>query len=280
MISAPLPRGGAPPRALCTSLVLLAAPLGAQATTTEPAPPGVLIGRDAVVGGSFAAGTIVAHTLDRRLAERLQRPAVQANRSLGRTATIFRLAAEPGTIVVLPALWGAGRLFDRPTLADVGLHGSEAIVVAVVGVNVVKVLVGRARPDVNVHDPADIGFGRGLTRGDEYRSFPSGHTATAFAVASALTSEIMRRSPDARWAGGVPLYAAATMVGWSRMYDNRHWASDAVAGAGLGTVAGLAVVRFHHTRTDDRVDRWFLGASLRPGHVVTPIVARERRSRR
>jgi membrane-associated phospholipid phosphatase len=251
--------------------LLTLAPLGAQ-TVTASSRPAVLGGGDAVVAGSFAGGALVAHTLDRRLAERLQRPETQENRALHRTATAFRLAAEPGVIIALPAAWAVGRIFDRSTLADVGLHGSESVVAAIVGVNVAKMLVGRARPAVDVHDPNSIGFLRGITRGEEYRAFPSGHTATAFAAASALTAEVMRRDPDARWAAGVPLYAAASLVGWSRMYDNRHWASDVVAGAGFGTVAGLAVVRYQHTRPGNRVDRWFLGASVGAQGVV-PIVA-------
>jgi membrane-associated phospholipid phosphatase len=265
-----------------TAATLLAAPLGAPLaaqTIADSTPPPVLGGRDAVVAASFAGGALVAHTLDRRLAERLQRPSVQANRALARTATGFRLAAEPGTIIAFPAAWALGRLLDRSTLADVGLHGAESIVVSVVGVNVVKMLVGRARPAVSVETPNDIGLLRGITRGEEYRAFPSGHTATAFAAATALTAEVIRREPDARWVAGVPLYAAASLVGWSRMYDNRHWASDVVAGAGFGTVAGLAVVRYHHTRQGDRVDRWFLGASVDATRGIVPIVLPLRRGR-
>jgi membrane-associated phospholipid phosphatase len=255
--------------ALCATLV--AAPPSRAQTAPDSAPPAILGGRDAVVGGSFAAGALVAHAFDQPLAERLQRPATQESRALHRTATTFRLAAQPGAIVVFPLLWGAGRVFDRPTMADVGLHTTESMVAATVGVTVVKMLVGRARPSVSVEHPNDVGFGRGFTRGEEYRSFPSGHTATAFAVASALTAEVMRRDPGSRWAAGVPLYAAASMVGWSRMYDDRHWASDVVAGAGFGTVAGFAVVRYHHARASTRTDRWLLGTSIGP-HGVVPIV--------
>lgn len=254
-------------RPFAAAILLLAAPLHAQ--TVDPPP--VLGARDAVLGGAFALGALGALALDRPLAERLQRPAGQRNRALARTATAFRLLAQPGVIVALPATWAIGRLADDRGVADVGLHGSEAVLAAVVTTNVVKMLVGRARPAVDTDDPTNVGFLRGFTRGEEYRSFPSGHTTTAFAAASALTAETIRRHPDARWAAGVPLYAAATLVGWSRMYDNRHWASDVVAGAGIGTIAGAAVVRFHHARPDNRTDRWFLGAS-RSGGRWMPVM--------
>ena len=54
------------------------------------------------------------------------------------------------------------------------------------------------------------------------------------------------------------------MVGLSRMYDNQHWASDVVFGAGLGTIAGLTVVRYTHDHARNRVDRWLLSGTITP----------------
>jgi hypothetical protein len=48
------------------------------------------------------------------------------------------------------------------------------------------------------------------------------------------------------------------------MYNNRHWASDVIIGAAIGTFAGLKVVRFNGTHTGNRVDRFFLTGSLVP----------------
>src|SRR5207237_4425358 len=127
-------------------------------------------------------------SLDRALAERLQRPAVQQNRGLAHTATAFRLAAQPGVLIALPATWVVGRLTGSRGTAEVGLHGSEAVGIALAATAVVKNVVGRARPAVNVHDPTSVGLLRGFTSGEEYRSFPSGHTTLAFAAASALTA--------------------------------------------------------------------------------------------
>ncbi|WP_236652769.1 phosphatase PAP2 family protein [Chitinophaga vietnamensis] len=69
-----------------------------------------------------------------------------------------------------------------------------------------------------------------------YLSFPSGHTATAFAAAEFLRQEYKDVSP---WYG-VAGYAAATATGALRMYNNRHWLSDVVAGAGLGILCTKA----------------------------------------
>lgn len=66
--------------------------------------------------------------------------------------------------------------------------------------------------------------------GSDYYSFPSGHTATAFAAAEWLRNEYWQHSP---WIG-IAGYAAATATGVLRVYNNRHWISDVIAGAGFG----------------------------------------------
>ena len=59
-------------------------------------------------------------------------------------------------------------------------------------------------------------------------SFPSGHTSSAFAVAGSMAYSY-------GWKGGVPAYLAASAIGLSRIKQNRHWASDVIGGAFLGT---------------------------------------------
>ncbi len=66
--------------------------------------------------------------------------------------------------------------------------------------------------------------------GSAYTSFPSGHTAEAFANAEFLRQEYKDVSP---WYG-VAGYAMAATTGYLRMYNNKHWLSDIVAGAGVG----------------------------------------------
>lgn len=61
-------------------------------------------------------------------------------------------------------------------------------------------------------------------------SFPSGHTAEAFASAEFLRQEYKDISP---WYG-IAGYAVAATTGYLRMYNNKHWLSDVVAGAGIG----------------------------------------------
>ncbi len=246
---------------------------GAQSPAVVRPAPVVTVG-DGVVAGSFTAGAFAALAVDRRLAHWTQRPELQRDRGLRRSSAALRLAAQPGLAVALPIVYGVARLRDDRTTASTALHAGEAVVIGSVVTTAIKLTVGRARPAVSIDDPHTMRSLRGSWRSGEFRSFPSGHTTIAFAVASAITAEQTRRRPNDRWSSGVPLYGLASLVGLSRMYDNRHWASDVVAGAGIGTLAGVTVVRFNRTRPDNRVDRWLLGVSLGGDGRAVPLVAR------
>ncbi|MGW8287522.1 MAG: phosphatase PAP2 family protein [Desulfobulbales bacterium] len=65
--------------------------------------------------------------------------------------------------------------------------------------------------------------------GDSH-SFPSGHTSMAFSGASFL----QRRYG---WKYGIPAYAAASFVGWSRIESDNHYLKDVLAGAALGIIS-------------------------------------------
>jgi hypothetical protein len=68
---------------------------------------------------------------------------------------------------------------------------------------------------------------------NRYESFPSGHTATAFATATSLTYAY-------GWKAAVIAYPVAAFVGLSRLSDDMHWGSDVLAGAFVGFIVGRA----------------------------------------
>lgn len=228
--------------------------------------------RDAILAGAFALTARLVHPLDEHYRDRLQDSSTQSNRKLQALATFVRTTATPGSYVIGTTMYALGRLAKNEKLASLGLHGTEALLVGEGVADVVKMVVGRQRPSVEPGNPNSYRFMRGLRGGDAYRSFPSGHTVSAFAAAAAVTAETSRNAPNTRWIVGPVLYSGAALVGISRMYNNRHWASDIIVGAGIGTFAGLKVVRFNDSHSGNRVDRFFLTGSLIPapdgGHTL------------
>lgn len=69
--------------------------------------------------------------------------------------------------------------------------------------------------------------------GSNNKSFPSGHTATAFMTATMLSKEYGHISP---WVS-VGAYSVATATGLMRMANNKHWLSDVMVGAGIGIIS-------------------------------------------
>lgn len=93
--------------------------------------------------------------------------------------------------------------------------------------------------------------------GSTYNSFPSGHTATSFMGAMFMWEEYKDVSP---WYG-IAGFAVAATTGTLRMYNNRHWFSDVVAGAGLGILSTKAAYWIY-----PKLDKAFKGKST----VVMP----------
>jgi membrane-associated phospholipid phosphatase len=180
------------------------------------------------------------------------RHAVQSHRtaSADRLAETVRHFGQPevyGTVTA--GLLVAGSVAHNPRLTRMGAHLAGALAVAAGVSNGVKLVTGRSRPDNPAIDGDADDFG--LFSGQA--SWPSGHTAMAFAFATALGDEI--HEPVARYG----LLAAATAVGWSRINDNRHWLSDVAAGA----LVGIASAKLAS-------GRWRIFNIRPPGLVATP----------
>ena len=121
------------------------------------------------------------------------------------------------------ALLAAGR---RSTAAVPGLSMLLASAVHVTS----SALVGRPRPDVErlgTHQPTS--------------SFPSGHVGAMTALAVALGSAGRHLPRPARAALGAALAGHLALLGWSRLYNGQHYASDVVAGYVNGAVCGWLV---------------------------------------
>lgn len=220
--------------------------------------------RDAALAAGFAGLTVAMFPVDRHVAQELRDPDTQANRFLDKAATGFEVFTSPGAYFIGAGLYTVGRITHHADLADLGWHGTESILLATVVTNALKMTLGRARPFASADTmPHDFKLGGGFGNSSR-QSFPSGHTTTAFAAAASVTSELHRTHPGSTWIVAPLLYGGATMVGLSRMYHDKHWASDVVLGAAIGTFSGLKVVRYSHTHPDNKLDHFMLRTAIAP----------------
>jgi PAP2 superfamily len=162
---------------------------------------------------------------------------VRAQAQEHRGATSNSLASVGNTLgewtVVVPALGAgylAGEIAGSSDFKRVMLHAGAAAALATGISSGLKYSIGRMRPDV-AGGPTQFQPFSGSN------SFPSGHTAVAFALATSIADET-----DDSWSD-YAVYGAASLTALSRINDNRHWASDVLVGALIGHLSGRWVSR-------------------------------------
>lgn len=248
------------PRALVLCMTFSVAASAQTADTLNASTP-LFTSRDALLLGTFALGAAAAAPADKYFARELRKPARQSSALLRNAATGFRILGHPGALITGASLYLIGRIDGQRRVQDLGLHSVEAIVIASTLTGAIKTVAGRARPKVDIDNSTNFAFFRGFGN-DDYRSFPSGHTTLAFALASIVSSETLRWRSGSRWVVGPVMYGSATLAGISRVYDNEHWVSDVVAGAAIGTLTGLKVFRYQHSHPGNTLDKTFLRAGI------------------
>jgi hypothetical protein len=222
--------------------------------------------RDLVYTGAAVAASGVVSIFDKRIAHYVQGPSVQGSSSRHDVVNGLTHVNETTLTAASIIVYGVGRLSHSNTIADVAAHTGESVVLTSVISQIIRGPLGRERPSVSPDDQYKFDVGKGFSNFDN-RAFPSLHSATAFAAASALVGEVHERNPTASWYAAPILYAAAAVPGLTRMYLNQHWASDIVSGAFVGTLIGSRVVHYAHTHHRTKLDRVLLGTSIMPdGH--------------
>ncbi len=130
-----------------------------------------------------------------------------------------------GCATIMAALGGGpGRRAALLGVVSVGLSSAVSNLVA-------KPLWARRRPE----RPATVVTMHRWVQMPTSQSMPSGHSASAFAFATAVGYALPALS--------VPLHAAATAVAYSRVHTGVHYPADAIAGSVIGTSVAAVVCR-------------------------------------
>lgn len=162
------------------------------------------------------------------------------------------LGAYGPYLIVLAALYPVLRfLLRRGTSAKRALFIFTAIVISGSAVDLIKPVAARWRPAALFAEPSRYGFEL-FELGSVHYSFPSGHAATASAVACALS--LLYPRLRALWIG------IAALVASSRVIVGEHYPGDVLAGAWFGIVMTLALGR----------TAWFRDARASPPGATEP----------
>jgi membrane-associated phospholipid phosphatase len=154
---------------------------------------------------------------------------------------------SPSYIVpTVGAFYLYGYLADDHKARRTSLLALESFAISGVMVSGLKMLAERHRP--NTGDSPTTWDGPSLSFKDF--SFCSGHTASAFSIATVFADQY-KDNPF------IPpiAYGLATLTGLSRIYSNAHWASDAFFGGALGYFVSKAVLRLHKQDKNQQASR-------------------------
>ena len=136
--------------------------------------------------------------------------------------------------ILFGATWFAAKLRDNEEAFEEAAMMRRAFVLQVYGTEVMKVAFRRERPGPGV-PPDNWSDGHSL-------SFPSGHTAAAFAIGTVFAES---GDDEHRRLRRVIGYGVGAVVGYQRVNHDSHWFSDTVAGTALGIATAKFVMRRH-----------------------------------
>ena len=159
---------------------------------------------------------------------------------------IANYLGDPVAVLASTAIFGLTLLTPASKLQDAAYTSLQASVYAGLMTYSLKFALGRARPET------DLGAYNFEPFAGDHTSFPSGHTTTAFA----LLSTWVFYYPSV-WTYG--LFGVSTATGLARMVRRKHWLTDILGGAGIGTSTAYWLVRKHK--------------GLSGGVAVVPILA-------
>jgi membrane-associated phospholipid phosphatase len=153
---------------------------------------------------------------------------------LGNGATLAGLSA---------AIYIAGEFGNDVGLRRTALLSLESLAASSILAWTLKFVSGRARPYT---DESSRSF-HSFAFKNSYWSMPSGHAVASFSVATVIAEQVEGPLVDAI------AFSLATLIGISRIHDNKHWASDVFFGSALGYFVGKKICDLNRRKDESMV---------------------------
>ena len=172
--------------------LLLARPLTAQSDTVSKT---LFTGRDGRIALGFLLTSAAISHFDPKITHWFTDTALSHVRTGQRLDKYFTHINETTLTLAGVAAYGVGRLSHSQSMTDIAFHTTESIVTASLASQLIRGPLGRSRPTTSASQ-YDFHWFKGFTN-FKYRAFPSIHSASGFAAATALVEETRIRHPHA-----------------------------------------------------------------------------------
>lgn len=190
---------------------------------------------DLLLTGSILTLTAASFPIDQPIRRSV---AANHNRSIDNITSYAEKFGNPKYGTILSGLlYGGGLIIGDNYIRQTGQMLAEAMLFNGLITTGAKMMFNRSRPFIN-KGSYELELFEFESEFEE-TSLPSGHTSTAFTVATVLSQRI-----DNIYAS-IALYFAASLTAYQRIYADKHWFSDTILGAAIGTAVGLKVVKLH-----------------------------------
>jgi PAP2 superfamily len=226
-------------------------------------------------------GTALLYTADKKITSWIKQRRTPFTCKMAKYAEYF---GNPKKVAIAMAAFGlislaSGSRYDKDTFSIM----FRSAVTTQLYVGVLKRVVGRERPNANAdHDkcepacqcPHDGLHGNPnnfhwFETKNNFRSFPSGHSAMAFSLAAVLSARTKAKGWDYIY------YGIATLTALSRVHDEHHWSSDVYMGAVLGYFISRGVIqRFEKEKQRQAMEAFLNGPPTPAGFFMQPYSAK------
>lgn len=141
----------------------------------------------------------------------------------------FRLMLPAAALTAL-----GGYIFKDDHTVDTGMLSLKSMLLSGVTTFTLQLITQRERPEAGLGHGFQIGKGFSWKRD----SFPSGHSTIIWSVAPILAKQY----EEQRWVAPT-VYTLATLTSLSRVYADKHWATDVFAGAVIGYLGAQVTLK-------------------------------------